>query len=89
MKFWAGNRFYRRHDVSVTDFFFSNMSGGGGGVEDIALPVGKLALAWIGAGSTSGVSSVPTPDASNKAGFSKSNWNLSLYDVRRPRRQKA
>jgi maltoporin len=81
MKFWAGNRFYRRHDVSVTDFFFSNMSGGGGGVEDIALPFGKLALAWVGAGSTSGVSSVPTPDASNKAGFTKSNWDLRLYDV--------
>lgn len=81
MKFWAGNRFYRRHDIHVTDFFFSNMSGGGGGVEDIALPVGKLALAYIGSGKTSGVSSVPEPDASNAAGFSKSNWDLRLYDV--------
>ncbi len=35
----------------------------------------------MGAGSTSGVTSVPTPDASNKAGFSKSNWDLRLYDV--------
>lgn len=81
MKFWAGNRFYRRHDIHVTDFFFSNMSGGGGGVEDIATPVGKLAVAWIGAGSTSGISSVPAPDAANKAGFSKANWDLRLYDV--------
>jgi maltoporin len=81
MKFWAGNRFYRRHDIHVTDFFFSNMSGGGGGMEDIALPFGKLALAWVGAGSTSGVSSVPEPDAANEAGFSKANWDLRLYDV--------
>ncbi|HET7535282.1 MAG TPA: carbohydrate porin, partial [Candidatus Didemnitutus sp.] len=81
MKFWAGNRFYRRHDIHVTDFFFSNMSGGGGGIEDIALPAGKLALAYIGSGKTSGVSSVPVPDASNAAGFSKSNWDLRLYDV--------
>ena len=81
LKFWAGNRFYRRHDIHVTDFFFSNMSGGGGGVEDIAVPLGKLALAWVGAGSTSGVSSVPEPDAANKAGFSKANWDLRLYDV--------
>ena len=81
MKFWAGNRFYRRHDIHVTDFFFSNMSGGGGGLEDITLPFGKLALAWVGAGSTSGVSSVPEPDAANEAGFSKANWDLRLYDV--------
>jgi len=81
VKFWAGNRFYRRHDVHVNDFFFSNMSGGGGGVEDISLSFGKFALAWVGAGSTSGVSSVPEPDAANKAGFSKSNWDLRLYDI--------
>lgn len=81
MKFWAGNRFYRRHDIHVTDFFFSNMSGGGGGIEDIALPFGKMAVAWVGAGSTSGVSSVPNPDAANEAGFSKANWDLRLYDV--------
>src|SRR5688572_8903746 len=81
VKFWAGNRFYRRHDIHVNDFFFSNMSGGGGGVEDIPLAFGKLALAWVGAGSTSGVSSVPEPDAANKAGLSKSNWDLRLYDV--------
>jgi maltoporin len=80
-KFWAGNRFYRRHDIHVTDFFFSNMSGGGGGIEDVAVPFGKLALAWVGAGSTSGVSDVPVPDAANKAGFSKANWDLRLYDV--------
>ena len=81
VKFWAGNRFYRRHDIHVNDFFFSNMSGGGGGVEDIPFSSGKLALAWVGAGSTSGVSSIPEPDAANKAGFSKSNWDLRLYDL--------
>jgi len=81
VKFWAGNRFYRRHDIHVNDFFFSNMSGGGGGVEDIAVGGGKLALAWVGAGSTSGVSSVPNPDAANKAGFSKGNLDLRFYDL--------
>ncbi len=84
VKFWAGNRFYRRHDIHVNDFFFSNMSGGGGGVEDIPLAGGKFALAWVGAGSTSGVSSAPVPDAANKAGFAKGNLDLRLYDVPMP-----
>lgn len=84
MKFWAGNRYYRRHDIHINDFFFYNMSGAGGGVEDIELPFGKLAAAWIGAASESGISDVPAPDASNKTGFSKANWDLRLYDVQVP-----
>jgi maltoporin len=84
MKFWAGSRFYRRHDIHINDFFFYNMSGTGGGVEDVELSFGKLAFAWIGAASSSGISSLPEPDASNKAGYSKANWDLRLYDVPLP-----
>ena len=84
MKFWAGNRFYRRHQIHISDFFFYNMSGGGGGVEDIDLRPGKLAVAWIGWNGRSGISSVPEPDPENKAGFSKENWDLRLYDVDLP-----
>ena len=84
MKFWAGNRFYRRHDVPINDFFFLNMGGAGGGVEDIQVPFGKLAMAWIGAASRSGFSDVPEPDPTNEAGFSKANWDLRLYDVSVP-----
>jgi maltoporin len=84
MKFWAGYRFYRRHDIHISDFFFYNMSGAGGGMEDFELPFGKLAFAWIGAASQSGFSDVPNPDAANKAGFSKANWDLRLYDVPLP-----
>jgi maltoporin len=84
MKFWAGNRFYRRHDIHINDFFFYNMSGAGGGMEDLTLPFGKLAIAWIGAASQSAISSVPEPDPENEAGFSKSNWDVRLYDVPLP-----
>jgi maltoporin len=84
MKFWAGSRYYRRHDIHINDFFFYNLSGTGGGVEDIELSFGKLALAWIGASSSSGISSLPEPDASNQAGYSKGNWDLRLYDVPLP-----
>ena len=85
LKFWAGNRFYRRHDVNINDFYYYNMSGAGGGVEDLQLSFGKVALAWIGSGSQSGLySEVPQPDPKNTAGFSKANVDLSLYDVKVP-----
>lgn len=81
LKFWAGSRYYRRHDIHINDFYFYNMSGTGGGVEDFQLPFGKMALAWIGAASTSGFSDLPAPDPENQAGFSKGSWDLRLYDV--------
>jgi maltoporin len=88
LKFWAGQRFYRREDICINDFFFYNMSGAGGGVEDYVLPNGsKLALAWIGNGSQSGVYSsdiAALPDPNNQAGFSKQSVDLSLYDLAVP-----
>ncbi|HKO49575.1 MAG TPA: carbohydrate porin, partial [Polyangiaceae bacterium] len=80
-KFWAGRRFYRRHDIHVLDFFYWDMSGGGGGIEDLQIGRVKLALAWIGFGSTSGLGNVPVPDPANSAGFSKSTYDLRAYDV--------
>jgi maltoporin len=84
MNVWAGNRYYRRHDVHIDDFFLYNMSGGGGGVEDIKTPLGKLAIAWIGTGSQSGFSDIPQPNPENKAGFNKSNFDFRLYDFKLP-----
>ena len=81
LKFWAGNRYYRRHDIHLNDFFFSNMSGTGGGFEDLKLANGKLAFAWIGTPGSSGVTTAPDPDASNKAGFSKTSFDLRMYDM--------
>jgi maltoporin len=82
MNVWAGNRYYRRHDVHIDDFFLYNMSGGGGGVEDIKTPIGKLAFAWIGTGSQSGFSDIPQPNPQNKAGFNKENFDFRLYDFK-------
>ena len=80
-KFWAGNRFYRRHDIHIIDFFYWNVSGGGGGIEDIPLGPGHVAFAWIGWGSTSGLTYLPEPDPENRAGFSKSTYDLRVYDL--------
>jgi maltoporin len=46
--FWAGSRFYDRHDLHMSDFYYRDMSGFGGGVEDLRLGGAKLALAWLG-----------------------------------------
>jgi len=83
MKFWAGDRYYERMDIHINDFFFRNMSGGGGGVEDIQLPFGRLAAAWIGSGSESDLyTDIYNPvEPANKAGFSKGNWDVRLYDL--------
>ena len=47
--FWAGGRFYDRHDLHINDFWYRDPSGFGGGVEDIALSDrARLAFSWIG-----------------------------------------
>jgi len=80
-KFWAGKRFYRRHDIHMNDFFFYNMSGSGGGVEDFQFGPGKLALAWIGDAAESTIFGREVPaDPENEAGFSKTNIDLRYYD---------
>lgn len=49
IRFWAGQRYYRRHDIHINDFYYLDMSGYGGGVEDIPLGgFAKLQLAWLG-----------------------------------------
>jgi len=80
-KIWAGNRFYRRHDIHINDFYFWDMSGGGGGIEDIPVAGGKLAFAWIGDGAESAIySQRMVTDPLNLAGFSKTNFDLRYYD---------
>ena len=80
-KIWAGSRFYRRHDIHINDFYFWDMSGGGGGIEDIPLGTGKFAVAWIGDGAESAIySQLGNQDPLNQAGFSKGNFDLRWYD---------
>jgi len=42
---WAGKRFYQRHDVFMTDFFYWDISGPGAGLENVDLGFGKLSFA--------------------------------------------
>jgi maltoporin len=42
---WIGNRYYKREDVHINDYFYWNPSGIGLGIEDYGLGVGKLSYA--------------------------------------------
>jgi maltoporin len=44
---WAGQRFYRRQDIHINDFYYWDMSGFGAGLEDQPTPAGKLSAAWF------------------------------------------
>lgn len=44
---WAGQRYYQRQDIHITDFYYWNTSGIGGGIEQISMGPGKLSLALI------------------------------------------
>jgi maltoporin len=75
-KFWAGQRYYRRYQSHINDFYISDMSGYGAGVEDLNVKVGKMAIAFL-AGAR--------PDITTENGnYAKSNIDVRLYDVNVP-----
>jgi maltoporin len=45
--FWAGKRFFRQDQVHINDFYFWDVSGPGGGVEQIDVGIGKLGVAYF------------------------------------------
>ena len=71
---WAGERYYRRHQIYTNDFFMLDMSGYGAGFEDLPLYKGKLAVAYIG-----GAKGTQVSDVGNHA---KNNWDFRYKDVK-------
>jgi len=77
IRFWAGQRYYQRHDIHINDFYYLDMSGYGGGVEDVPLGTfAKLSLAWLGGSVDHYVT-----DNGNVA---KQNIDLRLSDIKAP-----
>jgi maltoporin len=73
-KFWAGERYYRPYHIDIDDFFPLDMSGYGGGVEDLDVRFGKVAVAVLGGA---------RPDFVTQNGvYAKSNVDVRLYDVK-------
>ncbi len=44
---WAGKRYYQRKDIHITDFYFLNTSGTGGGIENLSVGNQKLSVALV------------------------------------------
>lgn len=79
-QFWAGNRFYQHWDIHINDFFFRDMAGFGGGVEDVAIgDEMKWALAWLG-GSIDELDSTGVA-YDNDYNFNKNTITAHLYDM--------
>ncbi|EKO3721887.1 maltoporin LamB [Vibrio metschnikovii] len=44
---WAGKRYYQRKDIHITDFYYLDTSGTGGGIENVSVGNQKLSVALI------------------------------------------
>src|SRR5271165_1326995 len=76
LKFWAGERYYRRQHIDIVDYYPLDLSGYGGGFEDLNLGFGKLAVAFL---------SAARPDIITQNGnLAKSNIDVRLYGVKAP-----
>ena len=75
-RFWVGNRYYDRHDIHIIDYFFLDMSGYGGGIQDIPCHCAKLAVAYLG-----GALEFPVTDRGRIANH---NVDVRLYDIPSP-----
>lgn len=75
-KFWAGERYYRRQHIEIDDFYTLDMSGYGGGVEDLDARVGHVAVSYLAGANRDFV----TPSGA----LAKSNIDLRIYDMKGP-----
>ncbi|HWN66537.1 MAG TPA: carbohydrate porin [Haliangium sp.] len=73
MTFWAGHRFYQRHDVHINDYFYWDQSGPGGGFENMDLGMGKLHVAFLG--------STRDDILLDQGRFSKGQFDIRLSDI--------
>jgi maltoporin len=74
--FWAGERYYRRFHIEINDFYPLDLSGYGGGFEDLNLGPIKAAVAVL-AGAR--------PDITTQNGnYAKSNIDVRFYDLKTP-----
>jgi len=73
-KFWAGERYYRRQHIEINDFYTLDMSGYGGGVEDIDTKIGHMAVSYLAGASDT----IVTPSGP----LAKSNIDVRIYDMK-------
>jgi maltoporin len=78
MTFWAGQRFYRRRDVHINDFFFNDTSGYGAGFQGLKIgSSSSLSIAYLGGSVEYG----PTDPQSDLGRFAKNTFDIRLSDL--------
>src|SRR5262249_53470227 len=76
MKFWAGQRYYRRQHIDIDDFYPLDMSGYGAGFEDLDLKFGQVSFAYL-AGARQDL-------VTENGNYSKNNFDVRLYNIKAP-----
>ncbi len=74
--FWAGERYYRRLNIDINDYYFLDMSGYGGGVENLNVGIGQMSVAYLGGAKDDLIT--------DNGKYPKSNLDVRLYDVKTP-----
>jgi len=75
-QFWAGERYYRRLNIDINDFYFLDMSGYGGGVVNLNVKIGQMSVAYLGGARDDLVT--------NNGVYPKSNLDVRLDGVKTP-----
>ena len=70
---WAGQRFYRRQNIDINDFYSVDLSGYGGGIEHLDVRIGRFALAILGGANEEVVTS--------NGRYAKFSLDARLYDI--------
>jgi maltoporin len=79
--FWAGQRFFDRHDLHMSDFYYRDLSGFGGGLEGVRLgEKTRLGVAWLG-GSLNELNANGTVPPPGSFQLSKNTFDVRLYDL--------
>jgi maltoporin len=76
LKFWAGERYYRRQHIDIDDFYPLDMSGYGAGFEDLNVKIGQMAISYLGGARQDIVT--------ENGRYAKNNLDVRLYDVNAP-----
>lgn len=76
--FWAGQRYYRRRDVHIIDFFFNDMSGYGAGFQELKVgDKATLSIAYLGGSVELAMGEIP----SDLGRFTKNTLDVRLSDI--------
>ncbi|HEY0705357.1 MAG TPA: carbohydrate porin [Polyangia bacterium] len=73
---WGGQRYYRRQNIDINDFYSVELSGYGGGIEDLDAGFAKVALAFLGGANEEVVTT--------RGRLAKYNLDLRVYDIAAP-----